>query len=63
MKRSLLCLALVTLAVITSPVPTSAQDTQTVPEKPELAVRIVPPEPYLQEQIIQTGSRRCCPYL
>ncbi|MGI9492820.1 MAG: hypothetical protein ACR2QF_10515 [Geminicoccaceae bacterium] len=32
----------------------SAQDTQTVPDKPELAVRIVPPEPYLQEQIIQT---------
>jgi hypothetical protein len=32
----------------------AAQDTQTVPDKPELSVRILPPEPYLQEQIIQT---------
>ena len=31
-----------------------AQDTQTVPDKPELTVRIIPPEPYLQEQIVQT---------
>jgi len=34
--------------------PVAAQDTQTVPDKPELSVRIIPPEPYLQEQIIQT---------
>ncbi|MGH1477397.1 MAG: hypothetical protein ACRBM6_01485 [Geminicoccales bacterium] len=33
---------------------TQAQDTQTVPEKPELTVRMIPPEPYLQEQIVQT---------
>ena len=34
--------------------PAAAQDTQTVPDKPELTVRLLPPEPYLQEQIIQT---------
>ncbi len=34
--------------------PTIAQDTQTVPDKPELTVRIIPPKPYLQEQIVQT---------
>lgn len=54
MKRRLVCLIFVILTVTVGLTPTTAQETQTVPEKPELAVRIIPPEPYLQEQIIQT---------
>lgn len=44
---------LLLISLINQP-PVAAQDTQVVPDKPELSVRIIPPEPYLQEQIIQT---------
>lgn len=47
-------LALAMIIALFGPSALLGQDTQVVPDKPELSVRIVPPEPYLQEQIIQT---------
>lgn len=45
---------LAVVALLALGLPGHAQDTQTVPEKPTLTVRLIPPTPYLQEQIIQT---------
>ncbi len=54
MKLVLTVTLLAVLITLANRPPVAAQDTQVVPDKPELAVRLVPPEPYLQEQIVQT---------
>lgn len=54
MKRWIVNVLLAVVLGTAGSMPTLAQDTQVVPEKPELAVRITPPEPYVQEQIVQT---------
>ncbi len=54
MKLVLTITLLAALITLADRPPVTAQDTQVVPDKPELAVRLIPPEPYLQEQIVQT---------
>lgn len=57
MRAPVIKIALAAITMLIGHTPTHAQDAQdrqTVPDKPELTVRVVPPEPYLQEQIIQT---------